>query len=300
MKVAYIPEHFSTPLFFALENGWLDLLIELIPVKEGLGRLIAMLNGKEVDYAIGLTEAFVADIANSSALEYNIVGTYVDSPLCWAVSTGSDRSDVTDIGKLQGKKIGVSRIGSGLYVMSFVLALEQKFSQPFFEDHVVLSNFANLRDSVNRKDGTPESDAFMWEYFTLKRYYDSGEIKQVGEIYTPWPSWVVCARQDVVAKDQPSVAAFLNGLRKGIDYFVKNPEKAVEHISTNLDYTADDAREWLKTVRFNHGLGEKSIDWDRTVAKTQNVLRMAGVLKEADDSLVDSRLRAAIIDVTST
>ena len=69
LKVAYIPEHFSTPLFFAQQQGYYkahDLSIEFVKVPEGSGRLINLLNSNEVDIAIGLTEAFIADIAKGN------------------------------------------------------------------------------------------------------------------------------------------------------------------------------------------------------------------------------------------
>lgn len=127
LKVAYIPEHFSTPLFFAQQQGYYkahDLSIEFVKVPEGSGRLINLLNSNEVDIAIGLTEAFIADIAKGNE-NIHVLDTYVKSPLLWAVSTGSNRDDVTDAKQL--KRIGVSRIGSGSYVMSFVLAHQLGF-----------------------------------------------------------------------------------------------------------------------------------------------------------------------------
>lgn len=42
---------------------------------------------------------------------YGLVGTYVESPLRWAISTGKERSDVRSVQDLKGKRAGVSRIG---------------------------------------------------------------------------------------------------------------------------------------------------------------------------------------------
>lgn len=41
---------------------------------------------------------------------FQLVGTYVESPLCWAISTGARRT-LDDVKGLEGKRIGVSRIG---------------------------------------------------------------------------------------------------------------------------------------------------------------------------------------------
>lgn len=78
--------------------------------------MITALQANEIDVAIGLTEGWVTGLgrAHSEGREagYKLVGRYVDTPLCWAVSTGASRKDVGhDLGVLRGKKLGVSRIG---------------------------------------------------------------------------------------------------------------------------------------------------------------------------------------------
>lgn len=287
LRVAYIPEHFSTPLFLAIEEKYFDFEIQLVPVIEGTGRLINLLNSDEVDIAIGLTEAFVADIGKKDSTTYKIVDTFVTSPLCWAISTGAKR-EINTAEELEGKRIGVSRIGSGSYVMSFVLGLELKFPTPFYEKFPILSNFKNLRDSVNLVEGVEPSEAFMWEYFTSKKYYDNNEIKQIGQIYTPWPSWVITASKKLLDNEPEIVDGFVSGLSKGIDAFNANHDRDIKFISENLDYSKEDAALWIKTVEFNSDLG-KGLDWDRVVEKTRSVLKLAGVLEDADE-IVEKRL----------
>ncbi|KAI5950213.1 hypothetical protein KGF57_004380 [Candida theae] len=298
LRVAYIPEHFSTPLFFAQQQGYYakhNLSIDFIKVPEGSGRLINLLNNNEVDLAIGLTEAFVADIAKGND-KIKLLDTYVQSPLLWAVSTGSNRNEITNVSDLaKFGKIGVSRIGSGSYIMSFVLAHQLGFDK--FAEFAVCSNFKNLRDSVNKKQPSDDtgdasyeiSDAFMWEYFTSKKYYDSEEIKQIGEIYTPWPSWVITASSKAVDAKQQDIHNFISSVNRGIEYFNQHVDEAVDYISNNLDYSAEDARQWTKTVQFNDKLGKAALDWDKIVVNTTNVLKDAGVLQDGDD-VINKRL----------
>lgn len=304
LTVAYIPEHFSTPLFLAQTHGYYaekGLEIEFLPVVEGSGRLIRLLGEKKVDVAIGLTEAFVADIANGNS-GYNVVATYVQSPLCWAISTGAHR-DIHSPSDLAGKRIGVSRIGSGSYVMSFVLGLQQNFPAPYFSEFPILHNFANLRDSVNLKyvddnGDQVDSDAFMWEHFTLKKYYDSGEIRRVGEIYTPWPLWVVSATAEAAREKRAAVADFLGAVRRGVEYFWAHRDEAVVHILTHLNYSAADARLWMETVQFNRDIGAAQIEWATVVENTARVLKTAGVIKDSDE-VVEARLRAQIVSIVA-
>jgi len=131
--------------------------------------MVKSLEAGVLDLAIGLTEGWIASLGNGQAT-FRLAGKYVDTPLCWAISTGRERAEMASACDLQGKKkLGISRFGSGSHVMGFVLADQNGWlkagEEPF--EWVVLDNFKNLRDAVNHKEGK-EADAFMWEHFTSK------------------------------------------------------------------------------------------------------------------------------------
>jgi ABC-type nitrate/sulfonate/bicarbonate transport system substrate-binding protein len=163
--------------------------------------------------------------------------------------------------------------------MGYVLAddqgwLEPSSSSPPYADFVVLQTFANLRNAVN--DGT--ADFFMWEHFTSKRYYDSGEIRRVGEIYTPWSSWkIVASTSSTKLTDDERLKDLFAKLDQGIKYFNEHHDEAVEYIGTHLDYSKEDAAEWLKTVRFP----AKTVGVDvKVIEKCVSALQKAGALQE--------------------
>jgi ABC-type nitrate/sulfonate/bicarbonate transport system substrate-binding protein len=286
-------EHFSTPLEFAKKYYGLDS--ELLPYPSGTGHMVTALQAGEIDIGVGLTEGWIAALGKAQLKKedagFKVVGTYVETPLCWAISTGAKREELKGVESLKGKKVGVSRIGSGSYVMSFVLADQQGWldtssdSPPFPVEP--LNTFANLRNGVN--DGT--ADFFMWEHFTSKRYYDNGEIKRIGEIYTPWSSWKIVAVNsllNVANASKPGMKEeledVLQKINKGVKHFEENQEEAVQYISTKLDYSEEDAREWLKTVRFAKDV--KGVD-PQVVDKTVSILQKAGVLeKDVDHSVM--------------
>ena len=156
--------------------------------------------------------------------------------------------------------------------MAYVLADQQGWlssSNPSPFTFTPLQTFAALRDGVN--DST--ADFFMWEHFTSKRYYDNGSIRRVGEIFTPWSSWKIVARDDIVGDER--LAEYLPQIDQGIEHFEKNQGEAVEYISTQLDYSREDATEWLKTVKFAKGV--KGVKRE-VVESTIGTLRKAGVL----------------------
>jgi ABC-type nitrate/sulfonate/bicarbonate transport system substrate-binding protein len=289
LRIGYIPEHFSTPIAFATKYGFYEKYglkdYQLIPYPSGSGHLISSLKNDEVDIVVGLTEAFVRGISNGDK-EYKIVGEYVDSPLCWSISTGKQRDDlqnVDDLKKEGNNRIGVSRIGSGSYVMSFVLGLQENFPTPFkFE---VLNNFQTLRDSVNKG----ETDAFMWEYFTTKKYYDNGEIKKIGEIYTPWSSWVITSS---LKTSDENVQAFLKGTQDGINYYNDHTAESLDYILENLDYNdRADLQEWASRVKFSEEV--QNIHWDKNIISTATILSTAGVI-EAIEDVAKERLDAHV------
>jgi hypothetical protein len=163
--------------------------------------------------------------------------------------------------------------------MGFVLADQQgwletaKNTKLPYSNTVILNNFENLRKGVN----SGEADFFMWEHFTSKRYFDSQEIKRVGEIYTPWSSWKIVASTERVLTGDNRLEELFVKLDEGIKHFNEHPDEAVQYISTNLDYSEADAKEWLKTVRFptrTKGVSQE------TVASCVDILRKAGVLVE--------------------
>jgi predicted solute-binding protein len=155
--------------------------------------------------------------------------------------------------------------------MSYVLAdqhgwLKQNGSTAPFEV-VVAGNFESLRTAVRSKS----AEFFMWEHFTTKHYWDNGELKRIGEIYTPWPSWMITARKTVT----PELAELLAKISQGVQYYLEHPDEAVDYISTSMQYSEADAKEWMKTVSF----AEKVDRVDSAVVRdTVASLQKAGVL----------------------
>ncbi|KAF2203777.1 hypothetical protein GQ43DRAFT_438509 [Delitschia confertaspora ATCC 74209] len=315
LRIGFVPEHFSTPLHFAHKHY--NLTSTLLPFPSGTGHMVSALQSGEIDIGIGLTEGWIAALAKHQNQKkdagFRLVGTYVETPLCWSISTGAARHELKSVNDLQGKTVGVSRVGSGSYVMSYVLAdkhgwldppnahpnpnSDSRTMEPPFPVEV-LHTFANLRDAVNTKT----ADFFMWEYFTTKRYYDNGEIKKIGEIYTPWSSWKIVAASHLLhphnwasgpgaAESSPLKDELQDALLKinqGVKHFEQNQEEAVQYISIKLDYSEKDARAWLKTVRFAQDV--RGVDGS-VVEETVRILDKAGVV---DGKGIDLREMVAV------
>jgi hypothetical protein len=232
--------------------------------------MITSLRSKEIDLAIGLTEGWVAGLLNADNYKksgidkgYSIVGSWVTSSLRWAVVTGRKRDIINVVDDLQqNRKVGVSRIGSGSHIMAFVLAQQEGWlrrSQDAKSEGltlVLLGPFKELREGVVNST----ADFFMWEHFTTKPWFDGEdtELKKIGEIYTPWPSWHIAASTDTFPNPQEDevLKEILQSFDMGIAMFNKDPDEGIRMLGNGeaqCHYSEEDGREWLKGVKFADG-----------------------------------------------
>ncbi|CEJ02529.1 hypothetical protein RMCBS344292_16530 [Rhizopus microsporus] len=250
IRIGYVPEHFSTPLYIARDNGYFKetgVEVELVLCPGGTGEMTSKLQEKSIDLAIALTEGLVAGISKGQDW-YKIVGTYVDAPLCWALSAGKE-SKHNSVDTLRNTNCAISRYGSGSHIMAYVLADQQgwleKDKKPFGFN--VLNNFKAMRDSVN--DGS--SDYFMWETFTTKPYHDSGEVKRIGQITPPWPAFLFAAHTDLLQGHTEELKKVLSAIQKATKQFMDQKDgESVQKVIDILSYSAEDVKNWFKTVSY--------------------------------------------------
>ena len=179
--------------------------------------------------------------------------------------------------------------------MSFVLAQQQSW-KPDSLKPVVLGPFKSLRNGVTGYDEeaakeppNPQAEFFMWEHFTTKPYFAPAPeehgaspppLKKIGEIYTPWPSWMIVASTATFPspdKDE-ALQQLFQTLDQGIQLFEADTAQVVRRLGTGefgCTYAEDDAKEWLKSVRFaesTRGVDRKEIE------QVVDILKVAGVI----------------------
>ncbi|KAI1924722.1 hypothetical protein LOZ64_000599 [Ophidiomyces ophidiicola] len=310
IRIGYVPEHYLTPLHLAARSAFssLPFSVSLTPFPSGTGHMISSLRQNEIDIGIGLTEGWVAGLVGKEQANkgadvdggYKMVGQWVETPLRWAIVTGRKRNDILNVDDVKGGRVGVSRLGSGSHVMSFVLAKQQNWPPSSPLSPVILGPFSSLRDGVvgdnlEHSDGsvTAAADFFMWEQFTTKPYFDSTPstpsppLKKIGEIFTPWPSWHIAASTATFPKpeDDPRLLQLLNALDQGIVAFESNTEGAISLLGTGelgCTYSKEDASEWLKDVRFVKA-GTRGVRQD-IIVDVVAILKRAGVVPEDVES----------------
>ncbi|KGY15288.1 hypothetical protein PABG_11875 [Paracoccidioides brasiliensis Pb03] len=312
IRIGFVPEHYLTPLHLALKSfiPSLPFNVTIKPFPSGTGHMITSLRENEIDIGIGLTEGWVAGLVGKTQLEngevdggYKIVGQWVETPLRWAIVSGRNRTEINGVSDLKGGRVGVSRLGSGSHIMSSVLAQQQNWSSTSSPLRpVVLGPFPSLRDGVTGYNSlnpsaipSPSADFFMWEQFTTKPYFHPLEInpnpplKKIGEIFTPWPSWHIAASTSTFpspAQDERLTQLF-DALDNGIAAFEADKEQVVKLLGTSelgCTYIEEDAREWLKDVRFVKD-GTRGVD-KSIVEGVIDVLKVADVVPENIENYV--------------
>jgi len=288
LRIGYVREHFSSPLlqFAAEDNG---KTITLVECPSGTGQLISRLTKDEIDVAIALTDPLISGIANGSTA-YRLIGSYVTTPLNWAVATGIN-SKYEKISDLKDTTIGISRLGSGSQTMAYVMGFQQGWSSESMKFQVN-NDIEGLIRSVN--DGS--TSAFMWEWFTTKPWVLSGEIRFIGSVLTPWPSWLVAAQPSADAEALKEFLTTLSGYVRSFNSEESRATKNVDFIKAKFGYGEEDIIAWMKTV----GYPEDCLAIPKNVImETLSVLEKAGVVKAPEGGFaVESFIEPKVVKLT--
>lgn len=115
--------------------------------------------------------------------------------------------------------------------------------------------------------------------FQALYYLRFPSLLRVDILNNRWSSWLITAHKDLTSssdKPDPRLATFLSGVTKGIEYFYLHIDEGIEYIAANLGYTAQDARDWLKTVE--HVKDASKVERSM-IENTVEILSKAGVVK---------------------
>ena len=245
VRIAGVPEHFNLPWHMAIEEGafadqGIDMQWEDIP--EGTGRMCEMLDNDQTDIAIILTEGIIKSIAEGNKVK--ILQEYVSSPLLWGVHVANN-SPYTNVSELEGAKAAISRFGSGSHLMAFVHAREKGWGTEDLKFEVV-----NTLDGAVKSMQAGWSDYFMWEHFTTKPLVDDKTFRRLEDCPTPWPCFVIAARQTFLDKNQQLVNEILNTINRYTREFKQIPS-IDRTLANRYRQELEDIREWLSKTQWS-------------------------------------------------
>jgi hypothetical protein len=104
------------------------------------------------------------------------------------------------------------------------------------------------------------ADYFLWEKFTTKRFVDEGILKRIGECPTPWPCFVIAARDSFINREHNKIKRVLD-IVNNVTKKIKNVDNINESISFHYNQNINDVKEWLKQTNWsNKNISEKALD----------------------------------------
>lgn len=243
-KVGGVPEHFNLPWKKAIEENRFDAHGISISWKDyhgGTGAMTKALRTGELDIAILLTEGIIADIHRGNPSK--IVQFYVKSPLRWGIHVGA-KSSFTSVKDLENSRAAISRFGSGSHLMAYVNADNYKWdlAKQKFE---VVKNLDGGREYL----AEGKADYFLWEKFTTKPYVDNGEFRIIGECPTPWPSFVVAVREELLLTHHNEIEQILKIVNESCSQ-VKTSDNTVKEISERYQLKEEDVAVWFNETEW--------------------------------------------------
>lgn len=268
-KISGVPEHFNYPWHYAAEQGYFkkeNIEIQWQDNKSGTGSIVQSLNSGEVDVAVVLTEGMIANIAKGN--QSKIIQVFVKSALRWGIHVSNSSSIQHKYG-IEGKRFAISRFGSGSHIMAYVLANQLGYTINK-EDFVLVNDMEGAIQALNKG----EAEVFLWEKFMTMPWVESGKLKRIGELPTPWPGFVIAANQDTINHRFTDVNRMLRAIRTASGDFMANAD--IEPLAKRYGLKIDKMYEWFQITEWETR-GQISADMIYTTAQ---VLHEVGVIDE--------------------
>ena len=220
--------------------------------------------------AITVTDAMI--VGNANGRRVKLAGTYVSSPLTWALvgrpnSVGSTSPIL---------RYGISRKGSGSHTMAFYSSMLDKVSDKSSLSFHVANNFSGLRKGVSDN----EFDGFLWEIFTTKPYIDNGELGLIKLVPTPWSAFSFVIN-DSAPKESRNILynSVFPALNEAISIFKdpKNEKEMISRICKEHGHKEADAMQWLSRCVYGNA-NRFSINRQHTLESIR-ILQETGIVE---------------------
>lgn len=242
LRLGGVPEHFNLPWLLALESGQLDdMKVSWQDQPGGTGQMLQKLASGELDVVSILTEGTVKAIADG--LECIIIQVYVESPLQWGVFVPAASSFAEET-ELAYARIAISRHSSGSHLMAYIQA-ERMGWTPSPDRFVVVGDLDGAVAAFDAGD----ADLFLWDQFMTRPLVQAGRFRQLGVQPTPWPSFVIAARREVLLSRTTEVGRVVDAV---VDHAagLEHRDDRIELVSSRYDLDTDTAKAWFASTRF--------------------------------------------------
>lgn len=247
LRIGGVPEHFNLPWQLALESGAFraaGVNVDFVECPGGTGQMTAAMRDGELDAALVLTEGAIADALNHD--RNRLCGVWVASPLVWGIHVARS-SAVRRIGEMRGKRIAISRYGSGSHLIPIVDAAARGWDTDDMR-FVVIDDL----DGARRALANGNADVFFWERHMTQPLVDAGEFRRLGVREVPWPAFVLSARRDVLSRRADALREALSVAQREAGNFRRRASTPAL-IAATFDIRLPDVTRWLAHVRWAGG-----------------------------------------------
>jgi len=245
ISIGGVPEHFNFPWHYALSKGYFleaGIDIHWQDYGGGTGAMATSLKANELDMALLLTEGAVKEIAGGA--NFKIARSFVKSPLYWGIHTAASNQKA-NTKDLTTMKFAISRLGSGSHLMVYVYAKSQGIALKE-EQMVLVGDLAGARKAL----GEQVADLFFWERFMTKPLVDAGELKLLDIFPTPWPCFMLVAKNEWMQKYKETVLTICKVLDKTLEELSQNVDLA-SMIANKYKLEEKDVISWLSMTTWN-------------------------------------------------
>ncbi|MCC7459918.1 MAG: ABC transporter substrate-binding protein [Proteobacteria bacterium] len=244
IKVVGVPEHFNLPwkLSVAEKNFPQNLDILWTDEPSGTGAMCKSLRDGTTDLAVVLTEGIVLDIEKGNPS--TILDIFVTSPLIWGIHTAADRKE-TNLQDFSNPKYAISRFQSGSHLMPQLESSQR--NQTISESQ--WNQIHNLNGAIQSLKNH-ESDIFFWEKFMTSPWVEKNILKRIGEFPTPWPSFVIVARNDFLKSHGAEIQNILQVVRARAEKLQHDPTLP-SIVSKQFGLSETSAASWVKAIQWN-------------------------------------------------
>lgn len=271
IRITGVPEHFNLPWKKIIKEQPFSsrgILLHWTDESRGSGQMNKALRADETDLAILLTESFLKDVAAGNPAR--MIGFHVKSPLIWGIHLAA-KSEIDELNEIQNPVFLVSRMGSGSHLMAYVLAQKERWKAADLSFKVI----GNLAGALSAMDARiPE--LFLWEKYTTKPWVDSGELKRIGEVASPWPCFVTVATQKAML-EFGELLVELRDMVYQTAHEMQQDIATVAEISIQYRLEMEDVQRWLSQTQW-----ETTHNIDRqTLSEAMQKMTELGILEEA-------------------
>ncbi len=210
-------------------------------------------------------------VGNANGKKVKLAGTYVSSPLTWALVGRPNSSNIIS----PILRYGISRKGSGSHTMAFYSSMLDKVRDKSALSFHIANNFSGLRQGVLNND----FDGFLWEIFTTKPFIDNGELGLIKLVPTPWSAFSFVINSDIPKETRNILYnCVLPALNEAINMFQdpKNEHEMINRICKEHGHKEPDAMLWLSRCIYGN-IKQFNIDYQHTVDSIE-ILKETGIV----------------------